>query len=131
MRPQGSAPQLERRRRQAIRLLRQNKTVSAIARLLAASKSSVVRWREAYKKHGLKALRPKPTPGRPPRLSIAQKGRLAKYLLKGPIAAGYSTRPWDLGRVPKGGEERFLVNYYPHQFWRLLARHRWQCQKPA
>src|SRR5258707_15688763 len=99
MRPQGSAPQLERRRRQAIRLLRQNKTVSAIARLLAASKSSVVRWREAYKKHGLKALRPKPTPGRPPRLSIAQKARLAKYFLKGPIAAGKSNHILSLGAL--------------------------------
>ncbi len=130
MRPQGSAPQLERRRRQAIRLLRQNKTVSAIARLLAASKSSVVRWREAYKKHGLKALRPKPTPGRPPRLSIAQKARLAKYLLKGPIAAGYSTDLWTLGRIAKVIEKRFHVTYHPNHVWRLLLGMGWSCQKP-
>ena len=130
MRPPGSAQRLERRRRQAIRLLRQNKTVSAIARLLVASKSSVVRWREAYKKHGLKALRPKPTPGRPPRLSKAQKARLAKYLLKGPIAAGYATDLWTLGRIAKVIEKHFHVTYHPNHVWRLLLGMGWSCQKP-
>lgn len=44
MRPQGTAQQLERRRRQAIRLLKAGKTLSAVARALSASVSSVFRW---------------------------------------------------------------------------------------
>jgi transposase len=130
MRPQGSARQLERRRRQAIRLLRQRKSVSAIARLLAASKSSIVRWRDAYKKHGFVGLRPRPTPGRPPRLSPAQKARLATYLLKGPMAVGFSTDLWTLQRISKLIEKRFHVSYHPNHVWRLLLSMGWSCQKP-
>ena len=130
MRPQGSAQQLERRRRQAIRLLLQRKSVSAIARLLAASKSSIVRWREAYKKQGIKGLRPRPTPGRPARLSRAQKARLAKYLLKGPLATGYSTDLWTLERIATLIEKRFQVTYHPNHVWRLLLGMGWSCQKP-
>ena len=130
MRPQGSARQLERRRPQAIRLLRQRKSVSAIARLLAASKSSIIRWREAYKKHGFVGLPPRPTPGRPPRLSPAEKARLAKYLLKGPLAAGYSTDLWTLRRISTLIEKRFRVSYHPNHVWRLLLGMGWSCQKP-
>ena len=130
MRPQGSAQQLERRRRQAIQLLRQRKSVSAIARLLAASKSSIIRWREAYKKHGIKGLRPRPTPGRPPRLTSAQKARLAKYLLKGPLWAGYSTDLWTLERITTLIKKRFHVTYHPNHVWRLLLNMGWSCQKP-
>lgn len=130
MRPQGSARRLERRRRQAIRLLRQGKSVSAIARLLAASKSSIVRWREAYKKQGFRGLRPRPTPGRPPRLSPAQKARLAKYLLKGPMAAGYATDLWALQRISRLIKKRLHVSYHPNHVWRLLVSMRWSCQKP-
>ncbi|MBI1808103.1 MAG: IS630 family transposase [Ignavibacteria bacterium] len=121
---------MERRRRQAIRLLRQRKSVSAIARLLAASKSSIVRWRDAYKKHGFKGLRPRPTPGRPPRLSMAQKVKLAKYLLKGSLAVGYSTDLWTLQRISTLIEKRFQVSYHPNHVWRLLLSMGWSCQKP-
>ncbi len=50
MRPQGTAQQLERRRRQAIRLLKAGKTLSAVARALSASVSSVFRWNETYQR---------------------------------------------------------------------------------
>ena len=130
MRPQGSPRQLEKRRRQAIRLLHRGKTVSAVARWLGASKSSVVRWREAHKRKGLKGLRPKDIPGRPARLSEAQKARLSKYLLQGPLAAGYSTDLWTLQRIADLIEKRLHVSYHPNHVWRLLLSMGWSCQKP-
>ncbi|NGZ10984.1 MAG: helix-turn-helix domain-containing protein [Nitrospira sp. LK70] len=66
MRPPGTAPHLERRRRQAIRLLKAGTALSAIAWAVGASVSSVFRWAEAYRKQRLQGLRSRPTPGRPP-----------------------------------------------------------------
>jgi transposase len=88
MRPPGTAQQLERRRRQAIRLLKAGHNLSAVARAVSASVSSVFRWYQTFRNQGLKGLRPRSTPGRPPKLSPSQKKRLATVLLKGPLAAG-------------------------------------------
>ncbi|HMS84300.1 MAG TPA: helix-turn-helix domain-containing protein [Nitrospira sp.] len=77
MRPPGTAQQLERRRRQAIRLLKADTALLAIARAVGASVTFVFRWAEAYRKQGLPGLRSRPTPGRPSSLSVAQKKRLA------------------------------------------------------
>jgi len=113
MRPQGTAQQLEKRRRQAIRLLKARKNLSAVARALSASVSSVFRWYQAYQAKGLRGLQPQPTPGRPPKLSPSQKRKLVKVLLKGPLAAGYRTDLWTLKRVAEVIKEHFGVDYHP------------------
>lgn len=130
MRPQGTPRQLEKRRRQAIQLLNKGKTVSAIARWIGASKSSVVRWRDAYHLNGLKALRPRPTPGRPSRLTSRQKEGLTRALVEGPLAAGYTTDLWTLKRVAQVIWKRFRIRYHPNHLWRLLGQLGWSCQKP-
>ena len=99
MRPQGTALQLEKRRRQAIRLLKAVKNLSVVARALSASVSSVYRWYRQYKRRDAKGLKPRPAPGRPPRLSKSHKTNLGKVLLKGPLTAGYRTDLWTLQRV--------------------------------
>jgi transposase len=130
MRPQGTAQQLEKRRRQAIRLLKARKNLSAVARALSASVSSVFRWYQAYQAKGLRGLQPQPTPGRPPKLSPSQKRKLVKVLLKGPLAAGYRTDLWTLKRVAEVIEEHFGVGYHYCHVWKLLASLGWSCQKP-
>jgi transposase len=130
MRPQGTAQQLERRRRQAIRLLKAGKSLSAVARALSASVSSVFRWYETYQGSGLRGLRPHPTPGRPPKLSESQKRQLVKVLLKGPLAAGYRTDLWTLQRVAEVIDRRFGIQYHPCHVWKLLTGLGWSCQKP-
>lgn len=130
MRPHGTAPQLERRRRQAIRLLKAGNTLSAVARAVSASVSSVFRWDETYRKKGLTGLRPRPTPGRPPKLSLSQKKRLTTVLVKGPLAAGYRTDLWTLQRVAQMIRKQFGVAYHPCHVWKLLGSLGWSCQKP-
>jgi transposase len=130
MRPQGTAQQLERRRRQAIRLLRAGKNLSAVARAVSASVSSVFRWYETYRQTGLTGLQPRPTPGRPPKLSLSQKKRLVTVLLKGPLAAGYRTDLWTLNRVAQMIRKQFGVAYHPCHVWKLLGSLGWSCQKP-
>lgn len=130
MRPQGTAQQLEKRRRRAIQLLRAGKSLSAAARAVSASVSSVHRWYQTYQAKGLEGLRPRPTPGRPPKLSLAQRHRLAGLLERGPPTFGYTTDLWTLKRVAKVIEREFGVRYHPGHVWRVLLSLRWSCQKP-
>ena len=130
MRPAGTAKQLEKRRRQAIQLLKAGKSLSAAARGVSASHSSVLRWRRAYQREGWRGLRTRPIPGRPPRLSASQMRKLVKVLLKGPRSAGYQTELWTLRRVAEVIERYFHVRYHPGHVWRILVGLGWSCQKP-
>ena len=130
MRPQGTAQQLEARRRQAIERLKAGQKLSAVARAVGSSVSSVHRWHETYRKKGMQGLRPRPTPGRPAKLSSSQKERLLKILLKGSLAAGYRTDLWTLERVAEVIAQNFGVQYHPCHVWRLLRGLAWSCQKP-
>jgi transposase len=130
MRPQGTPQQLERRRRQAIRLLQASNNLSAVARAVSASKSSVFRWYQTYKKKGHAGLRPAPTPGRPPKLSEPQTQRLTKCLVAGPLAAGHRTDLWTLKRIAQLIWKQFRIRYHPNHVWRLLHGLGWSCQKP-
>lgn len=130
MRPPGTARQLEKRRRRAIQLLKKGKSLSATARAVSASVSSVHRWQQTYQEKGLRGLRPRPTPGRPPKLSRAQKTTLLRLLKRGPPAFGYTTNLWTLKRVAEVIEREFAVRYHPCYVWTILVGLGWSCQKP-
>ena len=130
MRPKGSSGELEQRRRHAVAMLKQGMTPAAVAKALRTSLVSVGRWRKAAAADGPKALAAKPVPGRPPKLSLAQRGRIAGLLLKGPAHYGFATELWTLARVAEVIESRFGVSYHPSQVWRILLTLGWSCQKP-
>src|SRR4030043_1414916 len=131
MRPHGSQEELEKRRRRAIALLKQGKTtLSAVARTVGASKSSVFRWYQEDQEGGSKALRSKVIPGRPPRLSQKEKKKLAALLLSGPLGAGYRTDLWTLKRIAQTIHKPFGIRYHPNHVWRGLQGRGWGCQKP-
>ena len=131
MRPSGSAAQLEKRRRQAIVLLRAGTPYREVARRVGAALSSVVRWEQAHRRDKRNGLRARPIPGRPCRLSTAQRERLKEVLLRGAGAAGYSTELWTLTRVGEVIRKQFGIRYSAVGVWRLL-RHGlgWSWQKP-
>jgi transposase len=131
MRPKGSAKELEARRRIAARLLAQGKGIREVARLVDASPSSVLRWKETVERGGLAALQAKRHPGRRPRLSREQKRELEGILLQGAHAAGLNTDLWTLGRVTQVIERHFGVQYHPGHVWYILREMGWSCQKPA
>jgi transposase len=131
MRPHGTSDELERRRRRAIALLQAGQTYRAVARSSGASLSSIVRWFQAFKRRGPKGLLPKPTPGRPCRLSSGQKRSLERILLRGAQAAGYSTELWTLRRIGEVIRKHFGVPYSTSAVWRLLVVDmEWSPQKP-
>lgn len=130
MRPQGSAAELEVRRRLAGRLLKAGKGIRQVARLVGAAPSSVKRWQEALQHDGMVGLKAKPHPGRRCRLSPRQKQRLESLLRRGPRAAGYATELWTCPRVAEVIRRTFDVAYHPDHVWRLLRSLGWSCQKP-
>jgi len=130
MRPEGSPAELERRRLRAVALLQDGYSLNEVARRIGCNASSVMRWRDAFRRGGRKALRPKPTPGRPPRLTRRQKVRLVGYLLKGPLAHGYRTDIWTTLRVAEVIQRKFGIHYHRDHVGRLLHALQWTCQKP-
>ena len=130
MRPQGTALQLEKRRRQAIRLLKAGKNLSVVARALSASVSSLFRWYSPVQEMRRQRAEGSTHAGRPPRLSKSQKPNLGKVLLKGPLAAGHRTDLWTLQKVAEVIDERFGVQYHTSHVWKLLQGLGWRCQIP-
>jgi transposase len=130
MRPKGSAAELEQRRRLAVALLEHGMKPAKVAKTIGTSRASVTRWRQAHEKGGPKALAARPHPGRPPRLTAAQRRRLAKLLLRGARKHGYSTDLWTLDRVAEVIAANFGVEYHPGHVWYVLRSMRWSSQKP-
>jgi len=131
MRPHGTSLQLETRRLRAIEFLHAGMTYRQVADKTRASLSSVVRWKQDYKKHGEFGLKPKPASGRPALLSPCQKKRLVGMLLRSPLKAGYHTDVWTLSRIRQVIETKFGVRYTLPNIWKILTGLGWSCQKPV
>jgi transposase len=131
MRPKGSSAELERRRRDAVAMLKHGTKPAAVAKALGVSLVSVGRWRKACREAGgTKALAARPHPGRPPKLTAGQRQQLAGLLARGPASHGYRTELWTLARVGEVIGARFGVRYHPSQVWRILLSMGWSCQQP-
>ena len=130
MRPQGTAEELERRRRRAVKLLGEGLGVREAARMVGASPGSVTTWRQAYDRDGAAALKPKPHPGGVPKLDAGQVEVLLTLLARGATAHGHANDLWTLDRVAAVIRATFGVAYDPSGVWHLLRRHKWSSQKP-
>lgn len=130
MRPQGTAVELERRRRRAMVLVRAGHSLATVARMVGAAVSAVWTWRETVRRRGLNGLTAKPVPGRPRKLTAQQRKRVPRLLLRGARAHGYRTDLWTLPRVAEVISREFGVRYHPAHVSRLLVEAGWSCQKP-
>jgi len=120
MRPPGSPAELERRRLRAIALLEQGLSPHEVAERLGVDRRSVRRWKQAYRRRGVAGLRARPTPGRPPKLTVRQRRTLVRWILRGPEAFGYRTALWTCRRIADLIRQRFGVTYHPAHIGRLL-----------
>ncbi|MFH1754116.1 MAG: helix-turn-helix domain-containing protein [Candidatus Latescibacterota bacterium] len=99
MRPFGDPKTLEKRRLKAVMLLKKGLLPGEIARRLGVDRRSIHRWLLAYRTDGVYGLAPVPAPGRPPKLSLKNRQKLARMLLKGATTFGYPTDLWTSTRV--------------------------------
>ena len=130
LRPKGSPKLLEERRRTVIRFLKQKLSLHEIARRIGCHASSVMRWRNTLQSGGRKALKAKPAPGRPPRLTLKQKNQLVHLLTQGAMAHGYRTELWTTQRIADLIERRLGVRYHRNHVGKLLHQIGWSHQKP-
>lgn len=130
MRPHGSPQSLEQRRRSVIGFLKRKLSLHEIARRIGCHASSILRWRDALLSAGPDGLKAKPAPGRPPKLTSKQKGKLVRHLAKGAIANGYRTELWTTQRIVEVIENQFGVRYHRNHVGKLLHQIGWSHQKP-
>jgi transposase len=126
MRPYGTSKQLQKRREQALRLLKEGKSVEEVAVHIKVTERSVYRWQQEQKHPRPKSERP---PGKPAYLTKEQIKKLGQELLKGAYAHGYSEDYWTLDRIGRVIWDLFRVRYTPSGVWRLLNGMGWSCQK--
>jgi transposase len=121
----------EARRLQAWHLKQQGWRQHQMAQALGVSEGAVSQWMARARTAGLEALRRRPPPGAPRRLSAEQLTRLPELLHRGPTAFGFRGELWTRTRVAAIIRLEFGVSYHPRHVGRLLDALRWSPQKPT
>jgi transposase len=111
-------------------LKRQGGSRHDIAEAPGVSPVSVSRWFARVRDGGPEALRAHPGPGRPPKLSSAQKCLIPEFLWHGAEAYGFRGEVGTCARVAQVIEEEFGVRYHKDHVGRLLQELRWTPQVP-
>ncbi|MGA2923274.1 MAG: IS630 family transposase [Candidatus Sulfotelmatobacter sp.] len=123
--------ELERRRLEAAKLLRQGVPQAEVARQVGVHRQSVSRWERQLQQAGVRGLKKAGRAGRRPRLRPEDLRRIEKGLKRGPEALGYQTGLWTSWRVAHLIEHECGVKYHPSQAWRILRQLGWSCQRPV
>jgi len=122
---------LERRRLDALKLLRQGYNQSEVARRVKVCSQTVSRWARTVSAQGAKALSAAGRAGRKPLLDAQQLERLVNRLLEGPERLGYETPLWTCNRAAHLIQEEFGIRYHSGHVWKLLRQLNWSPQRPA
>jgi transposase len=121
----------EARRIQAWHLKQQGWSQRQIAAALGVSEGTVSQWMTRARDAGFEALRRRPLPGAPRRLSPDQLARLPGLLQRGPAAYGFRGELWTRARIAAVIRLEFGVSYHPRHVGRLCQAMRWSPQKPT
>ncbi len=121
----------EGRRLQAWQLKQRGWSQRQIAAALGVSEGAVSPWMTRAREGGPAALRRRPSPGAPRRLSCEQLARLPDLLHRGAEAYGFRGAVWTRSRVAAVIRLEFGVTYHPAHVGRVLQTIRWSPQKPA
>lgn len=121
----------EARRLRSWHLKQQGWPQRQIAEALGVSEGAISQWMARARDVGPEALRRRPPPGAPRRLSPEQLARLPELLHRGPTAYGFRGELWTRSRVAAIIRVEFGVSYHPRHVGRLLDVIRWSPQKPV
>jgi transposase len=104
----------------ALLLLGDERPVEMVAQRLGVCTQTIYNWLHAFVLRRWASLRPRKSPGRPPKLSAAQKQRLGELIDAGPQAAGYDTGCWNSALIQDLIEREFGRTYNVHYLAELL-----------
>jgi transposase len=121
----------EWRRFRAWQLKQQGWRQRDIAEALAVSEETVSRWLARAHEGGPEALRRRPPPGHPAKLSTAQKSLIPEFLWHGAEAYGFRGQVWTCKRIAEVIAEEFGVHYHKDHVGRLLKELQWTPQVPV
>ena len=122
---------LERRRFEAIGLLKKGLSQAETARRVKVVRQTVGRWARQYHQQGRAALQRAGRAGRKPMLGEPDRQRLVQLLLQGPEALGYETPLWTCPRVGHLIEQEFGIHYHEGHVWKVLVGLGWSPQRPT
>lgn len=121
----------EPRRLQAWPLKQKGWSQRQIAEALGVSEGAVRQWMKRAGDGGAEALRHRPPPGAPSRLTDEQRAHLPTLLQQGPEAYGFRGELWTRGRIAAVIRLTCGVSYHLTHIGRLCKALRWSLQKPA
>jgi transposase len=120
----------EGRRLRALELKERGWKQTEIADALGVSEGAVSQWMKRAREEGVEALRHKPPPGAPSRLSEDQRARLPELLARGAQAHGFKGEVWTCERVAVLIRREFGVSYHPAHVSRVVRALGLSLQKP-
>jgi len=120
----------EGRRLRAFELKERGWKQSEIAEALGVTEGAVSPWMKRAREQGAQALRHKPPPGAPSRLSDEQRARLPELLAQGAQAHGFRGEVWTCERVAVVIRREFGVSYHPAHVSRVVRALGLSLQKP-
>ena len=120
----------EGRRLRALELKERGWKQSQIAEALGVTEGAVSQWMKRAREQGEQALRHKPPPGAPSRLSDEQRARLPELLAQGAEAHGFRGELWTCERVAVLIRREFGVSYHPAHVSRVVRMLGLSLQKP-
>jgi transposase len=130
MRTPGNSAELERRRRLAVRRLRQGFSTSEVAAFLEVDPRSVRRWAAACSESGSAGLASRAAPGRPGKLDYAQEKVVHRWLAQSPQELGFATDLWTTRRLATLIRDAWGVAFNARYLCDWLGRRGYTPQKP-
>ncbi len=112
-------------------LMQQGWSQRQIAAALGVSEGAVSQWMARAREGGPEALRQRPRPGAPCRLTTAQLARLPALSHQGAEAYGFRGQVWTCGRIAAVIRLECGISYHPVHVGRLCQAIGWSPQKPA
>jgi transposase len=131
MRSQGSASELERRRELAVTRVAEGYSQQQVAAFLGVHRGTVSRWVGMARDHGARALKARPTPGRPPKLSARQQKTVLGWVARPPTSFGFATELWTSRRLAALIEQRLGIRFNANYLVEWLRARKQSPQKPS
>jgi transposase len=131
MRSNGTAKELEARRRLAVQRVEDGWSRREVAAFLGVHPVTVAKWVAQFRDKGADGVAAKPTPGRPRFLTAEQEAQVLGWLAGPPSEHGFRTDLWTARRVAELIRTKFGVEFHPHYLREWLRKRDYTPQKPA